>query len=131
MQPPSGGCVLKLLIVKTHILYKVAAAFGRLCVETGMQILSALAKWQPPSGGCVLKLDNDLFFLFIVGQPPSGGCVLKLDNDVFFLFIVGQPPSGGCVLKHYNTVNQIELKLAAAFGRLCVETTNNCHFAVR
>ena len=101
--------MLKLLIVKTHILYKVAAAFGRLCVETGMQILSALAKWQ----------------------PPSGGCVLKLDNDVFFLFIVGQPPSGGCVLKHYNTVNQIELKLAAAFGRLCVETTNNCHFAVR
>ena len=34
MQPPSGGCVLKLFqMCECHYLY-VAAAFGRLCVET-------------------------------------------------------------------------------------------------
>ena len=54
-QPPSGGCVLKLLQSES---------------------LSALFA-QPPSGGCVLKLL--LFFVlpFYFGQPPSGGCVLK------------------------------------------------------
>ena len=33
-----------------------------------------------------------------------------------------QPPSGGCVLKHYQRrINDSDL-IAAAFGRLCVET---------
>ena len=54
-QPPSGGCVLKLLVNQA----------------TKRKLL------QPPSGGCVLKL---LFFLLLIldqAQPPSGGCVLK------------------------------------------------------
>ena len=38
-QPPSGGCVLKLRIL-TEILRKFdPAAFGRLCVETGIDDL--------------------------------------------------------------------------------------------
>ena len=59
----------------------------------------------------------------ILEQPPSGGCVLKLsENDVAHEIYV-QPPSGGCVLKlsHYVWLNK--LNNAAAFGRLCVETT--------
>ena len=77
MQPPSGGCVLKLsnlekvnadldaaafgrLCVET--LYNInmftmpfAAAFGRLCVETLPTPNGYCHNWQPPSGGCVLK----------------------------------------------------------------------------
>ena len=33
-----------------------------------------------------------------------------------------QPPSGGCVLKHNFTPTRTGVYLAAAFGRLCVET---------
>ena len=33
-QPPSGGCVLKLLKAKVRLIRQLAAAFGRLCVET-------------------------------------------------------------------------------------------------
>ena len=54
-QPPSGGCVLKLMVFK--LLFQINN--------------------QPPSGGCVLKpavydgLSKGRY------QPPSGGCVLK------------------------------------------------------
>ena len=55
-------------------------------------------------------------------QPPSGGCVLKHikaskvgDNNM-------QPPSGGCVLKRRKRGRLILPCVAAAFGRLCVET---------
>ena len=34
MQPPSGGCVLKLSIAVLNCIEAFAAAFGRLCVET-------------------------------------------------------------------------------------------------
>ena len=34
MQPPSGGCVLKLLYHRSYTSRAVAAAIGRLCVET-------------------------------------------------------------------------------------------------
>ena len=33
-QPPSGGCVLKLLLKSLAKFIYFAAAFGRLCVET-------------------------------------------------------------------------------------------------
>ena len=33
-QPPSGGCVLKLLIICKMLVHLAPAAFGRLCVET-------------------------------------------------------------------------------------------------
>ena len=34
MQPPSGGCVLKLFMLFCLLIRFAAAAFGRLCVET-------------------------------------------------------------------------------------------------
>ena len=37
MQPPSGGCVLKLQVPTNHRYIGEAAAFGRLCVETERQ----------------------------------------------------------------------------------------------
>ena len=76
-QPPSGGCVLKLLHLQLRACYagaaafgrlcvetctaretkdfSTAAAFGRLCVETRTMALPVEAQKQPPSGGCVLK----------------------------------------------------------------------------
>ena len=33
-----------------------------------------------------------------------------------------QPPSGGCVLKHHRDDFDLDIRGAAAFGRLCVET---------
>ena len=79
VQPPSGGCVLKLRCDIIAEYVALPAAFGRLCVETRRKPMKrALKSAQPPSGGCVLKR-------FVVGltfkvyrQPPSGGCVLKL-----------------------------------------------------
>ena len=78
-----------------------AAAFGRLCVETFDGYFCCICiRSQPPSGGCVLKL--------CVGN--LGGCSPP------------QPPSGGCVLKQLEDYQEQTHKLAAAFGRLCVET---------
>ena len=45
-------------------------------------------------------------------------------NTLIFLAFLcrEQPPSGGCVLKLDGLSNGIEEEIAAAFGRLCVET---------
>ena len=56
-QPPSGGCVLKLLPLGQQHQILASAAFGRLCVETPLGVIVWLAVRQPPSGGCVLKHD--------------------------------------------------------------------------
>ena len=60
VQPPSGGCVLKLHESSAVVLITKAAAFGRLCVETSVMPsgLNFSAR-QPPSGGCVLKLSQE------------------------------------------------------------------------
>ena len=57
-QPPSGGCVLKRRDAYINTCAIDAAAFGRLCVETGLtRLVSMPNNQQPPSGGCVLKLN--------------------------------------------------------------------------
>ena len=77
-----------------------AAAFRRLCVETGRELMALrLISPQPPSGGCVLKQTACHGGFVAVVQPPSGGCVLKhFGKDVVDAWYE-QPPSGGCVLK--------------------------------
>ncbi len=55
-QPPSGGCVLKLV----------------------RNLAAVVFDEQPPSGGCVLKQLFVHFLDYCFVQPPSGGCVLKL-----------------------------------------------------
>ena len=147
-QPPSGGCVLKLIPSPLPIPPQLPAAFRRLCVETcTVKRLAVSLKTQPPSGGCVLKpalyrissarvtpsqppsggcvlkpagyLRNSLAQY----QPPSGGCVLKPVGGKGRRESGGQPPSGGCVLKHLRVDGEDEDDLPAAFRRLCVETT--------
>ena len=56
MQPPSRGCVLKLLPTGLIVVGTYAAAFARLCVETHGGLGELVDKHpQPPSRGCVLK----------------------------------------------------------------------------
>ena len=99
------------------------AAFRRLCVETGRDVLRAW-KLRPAAfrrlcvetswkNGCV-PMSHD--------QPPSGGCVLKLGKYEITFELVNQPPSGGCVLKHSVIHRRCFWPIPAAFRRLCVET---------
>ena len=78
---------------------------------------------QPPSGGCVLKLVGFQQNGSRISQPPSGGCVLKLFKFGCQISAAEQPPSGGCVLKPPATTTFRCRINAAAFGRLCVETS--------
>ena len=55
VQPPSGGCVLKLI----------------------QRYQAEIIVSQPPSGGCVLKQPEAVIGSTNTPQPPSGGCVLK------------------------------------------------------
>ena len=59
VQPPSGGCELKLGYRAAH--------------------REPLA--QPPSGGCELKPIDANLSVEVVTQPPSGGCELKQDLE--------------------------------------------------
>ena len=84
---------------------------------------------QPPSGGCVLKLDLVVPIDKTFMQPPSGGCVLKLSSEKLGLINkLRQPPSGGCVLKLVIVLVVLNYRVAAAFGRLCVETCRSCQW---
>ena len=99
-QPPSGGCVLK----RSNTVCQLpifAAAFRRLCVETGLPCISRRGRVQPPSGGCVLKQKPRQIFqtlpkpaafrrLCVETNTVSGNKCSTFSN---------QPPSGGCVLK--------------------------------
>ena len=123
LQPPSRGCVLKLLD----------------------WLFTAFCNPQPPSGGCVLKQSVINFnkeyekrsHLRVAvcwnpffrpdqnkgsKQPPSGGCVLKQTHNHVRNRHFLQPPSGGCVLKPQGRHVFKSLCKAAASARLCVET---------
>ena len=102
VQPPSGGCVLKLALKVTQMGWNN----------------------QPPSGGCVLKPRANRSTARRRGQPPSGGCVLKPPTKPVPPRISPQPPSGGCVLKRRFAGAALPAPPPAAFGRLCVETVS-------
>ena len=101
LQPPLGGCVLKLVD-----LFAPCAFLD-----------------QPPLGGCVLKLFRRHGRGRRNGnQPPLGGCVLKQAHGKREGARASQPPLGGCVLKPvFGGIGLLQL-VPAAFRRLCVET---------
>ena len=98
------------------------AAFGRLCVETGLVFFS-MRLLAPAAFGrlCVETAISDQFFI-TSNQPPSGGCVLKQAETEWYDQSKIQPPSGGCVLKPEACGQGRVWQAPAAFGRLCVET---------
>ena len=80
MQPPPGGCVLKLGTMIGFIGTEKAATFGWLCVETVFKSNNQFGDDAATFGWlcvetvlkAIKKRDNS--------QPPSGGCVLKPPN---------------------------------------------------
>ena len=78
IQPPSGGCVLKLNEHAYSPRITRPAAFRRLCVETGNKKISMGDK--DPAAFRRLCVETTIIgWLGRLGiQPPSGGCVLKL-----------------------------------------------------
>ena len=121
LQPPSGGCVLKLSIPFDGV-DRVSQPPSGGCVLKPMRLRGlTVCRSRPPSGGCVLKRFVRLAHnpkpapaafrrlcvetragkdeVAELGQPPSGGCVLKLFSAAENWQWIDQPPSGGCVLK--------------------------------
>ena len=80
IQPPSGGCVLKLVYQPCAgtSIYPNPAAFGRLCVETNNQARFWINN-EPAAFGrlCVETAAGERLSGYGDAQPPSGGCVLK------------------------------------------------------
>ena len=101
MQPPSGGCVLKL--------------WHNLLIRNCYQ--------QPPSGGCVLKHHYGFRKKYPQLQPPSGGCVLKLFLRTPPSRLLAAAAFGRLCVETLGYFKKVGIKSAAAFGRLCVETT--------
>ena len=99
-----------------------AAAFGRLCVETPVSSAKSSAQSQPPSGGCVLKHRVSRFDGYIIQQPPSGGCVLKRCTHQNVLNNASAAAFGRLCVETSEPCSQSSVIRAAAFGRLCVET---------
>ena len=122
---------MKQISASSILIKYCSAAFGRLCVETPLEIKYAHGcLTQPPSGGCVLKLCMLLLPFGQQHQPPSGGCVLKHCQSQYQSLADAQPPSGGCVLKRLSRWRNRFVGQSAAFGRLCVETSvppSPCH----
>ena len=124
VQPPSGGCVLKL---KDELIKRGARS-------------------QPPSGGCVLKPSSggrlpappypaafgrlcvETYLIDLHQNTPSAPaafgrlCVETTQKNRICLKRGNQPPSGGCVLKPRSKYRADARFQPAAFGRLCVET---------
>ena len=72
----------------------------------------------------MLKPENPYTQPQVDAQPPSGGCVLKRSLQALNDISTRQPPSGGCVLKPHHPRRHQPTERAAAFRRLCVETTD-------
>ena len=121
LQPPSGGCVLKLFCSTGRSREDIQPPSGGCVLKRWQGVRAACCTTQPPSGGCVLKPKSQTQSLNYFGpaafrrlcvetvlaldgkpkltQPPSGGCVLKLVKVAAKAVVRAQPPSGGCVLK--------------------------------
>ena len=148
MQPPSGGCVLKLLQVSIITMMLRAATFGWLCVETVANIIWT-AHMQAATFGwlCVETFHtNDHNFTIYnsshlrVAVCWNIGTEIKrikkksshLRVAVCWNYSLGtwyshtdeQPPSGGCVLKHaWNAWLRLRNKQPPSGGcvlKLCV-----------
>ena len=89
LQPPSGGCVLKLEVVAQCPLSQYAATFGWLCVETLLHLNLTKGLIAATFGWLCVETAIHCSKSFLVTQPPSGGCVLKLVGGVIIGAAVG------------------------------------------
>ena len=127
LQPPSGGCVLKPVLVEMSDKTVLAAAFGRLCVETCSicKLLCATRCSRLRAAVCWNYLISPYRLLWLRSRLRAAvcwnttcklSCLFKLCShlrvavcwniivEILFTVLVMQPPSGGCVLKLSNKV---------------------------
>ena len=55
----------------------LAAAFGRLCVETKKALAYGMTTLAAAFGRLCVETVTNLGIFRLISQPPSGGCVLK------------------------------------------------------
>ena len=125
-QPPSGGCVLKLL-VHIHYCYQIyPAAFRRLCVETH-QCQHATRRPSPAAFRRLCVETPILSQAKMSGKPAAFRrlCVETAAPTLPNSSSANQPPSGGCVLKRTGRGHNRLPGRPAAFRRLCVETPSS------
>ena len=152
-----GGSRLRAAVCWNHntprdLLWIYAAAFGRLCVETvgisskhfgyGGSRLRAAVCWN--------SFECELSDIDVVGSRLRAAVCWNNNRRKFAFDCFWQPPSGGCVLKpclvflrekipcsrlraavcwNKSLVRITISDLAAAFGRLCVETWRKENFS--
>ena len=121
-QPPSGGCVLKLLLKNEKDFFYIPAAFRRLCVETYSQ------SQQSPNHlpAAFRRLCVETYHTFDDNrrpfQPPSGGCVLKQQIPQITSRTIGPAAFRRLCVETITFHEDTLVKIPAAFRRLCVET---------
>ena len=101
MQPPSGGCVLKPKGVLRAPVPVIAAAFGRLCVETPLCFQMFVHSFAAAFGRLCVETTYPIPRRSKIRAAAFGRlCVETLQPLVGEIGYRSQPPSGGCVLKH-------------------------------
>ena len=123
LQPPSGGCVLKLFILVTLVKHFGPAAFRRLCVETALYC--PCFPIRRPAAFRRLCVETLQPYIKSDWRCPAAFrrlCVETSDSKTCWMGGSTQPPSGGCVLKLWSQNHASPKRQPAAFRRLCVET---------
>ena len=105
-----------------RLLREAAAAFGRLCVETGNAQSGTPGVSAAAFGRLCVETTPHLTICLKCLAAAFGRLCVETENEVVSKIFVVQPPSGGCVLKQLFTAEKYGEQRAAAFGRLCVET---------
>ncbi len=100
----------------------MAAAFGRLCVETHCAIKCSPLMLQPPSGGCVLKQQMVLKNKARKHAAAFGRLCVETANRPSIVRSLIAAAFGRLCVETLRASHRIFVRIAAAFGRLCVET---------
>ena len=125
-QPPSGGCVLKPSFTLFFNNLHLAAAFGRLCVETPEPVGANNRRYAAAFGRLCVETSAAPPISALNSAAAFGRLCVETLNSFRAWINDWQPPSGGCVLKQLVITDGNHRCRAAAFGRLCVETCAWC-----
>ena len=90
-----------------------AAAFGRLCVETGKPPPSAPVKFAAAFGRLCVETSAQNQALVPQGAAAFGRLCVETPHRLVVSSQSQQPPSGGCVLKHDETSREYKEMLSS------------------
>ena len=123
IQPPSGGCVLKLITASCLAGFAGPAAFGRLCVETTKQLMLWLDRVPAAFGRLCVETTIQPLARRLKRPAAFGRLCVETDSTLMRSATVGWPAAFGRLCVETNGWKyERRVKYPAAFGRLCVET---------